>query len=182
MAGKGQSKGVGATAREMLLIAGVAKDVAEARRTLEEARSSGRAAAKFREIIKAQGGNPRVMDDPGLMGVAPLTEEYAAKRAGIVSRIEPRAIGRAIVAMGGGRQKVEDPVDAAVGFVFRAKPGDKVGAGQSIAAIHARDAKGLEVGRAALDAAVTMASGRGKSSLPLVSHRITVKGVEELAP
>ncbi len=165
---------------EMLLIAGVAKDAAQARKTLEEARSSGRAAAKFREIIAAQGGDPRVMDDPGVMAMAPLTEEYAAKRAGVVSRIEPRTIGRAIVAMGGGRQRVEDPVDPAVGFVFRAKPGDKVGAGQSIAAIHARDAKGLEIARAALDAAVTMASGRGKPSLPLISHRITAKGVEVL--
>jgi pyrimidine-nucleoside phosphorylase len=164
---------------EMLLLAGVAKDAVSARQQLEEARSSGRAAEKFREIIAAQGGDPRVVDDPGLFALAPVTEEYAAKRAGTISRIEPRAIGRAIVAMGGGRQRVEDPVDPAVGFIFRAKPGNKVGAGQSIAAIHARDEKGLEIARAALDAAVTMA-GRGKPPLPLVSHRITVKGVEVL--
>src|SRR5262249_43527067 len=123
---------------EMLRVAGLTQDPAAAREMLEQARKSGRAAEKFREIIAAQHGDPRVVDDPGIMGTAPLVEEYAAKRAGIVSRIEPRIIGRAIVAMGGGRQKVEDPVDPTVGFVFRAKPGDRIGAGQSIAAIHAR--------------------------------------------
>jgi thymidine phosphorylase len=64
--------------------------------------------------------------------------------------------------------------------VFRAKPGDKIAAGQSIAAIHARDEKGLEIARAALDSAITMASGRAKPPLPLVSHRITREGVQVL--
>ncbi len=165
---------------EMLLLGGVAKDVPAARAMLEEARSSGRAADKFREIIQAQGGNPGVMDDSSLFAAAPVVEEFAVKRAGTVSRIEPRTIGRAIVAMGGGRQKVDDTVDHAVGFVFHAKPGDKVSGGQSIAAIHARDQRGLEIGRAALEAAVTVSSGRIKPPLPLISHRVTVKGVEIL--
>jgi pyrimidine-nucleoside phosphorylase len=165
---------------EMLLVGGVATDRSAARQTLEHARTSGLALEKFRELIEAQHGDPRVIDDPAIMGVAPLIEEFAAKRAGVVSRIEPRTIGRAITAMGGGRQRVEDPVDAAVGFVFHAKPGDRIGAGQSIAAIHARDEKGLEIGRAALEAAVTMASARAKPPLPLISHRITSAGVEVL--
>jgi len=71
-------------------------------------------------------------------------------------------------------------VDPAVGFVFRARPGEHVAAGQSIAAIHARDEKDLEVARAALDSAVTIAS-RPRPSLPLISHRITVQGVEVVA-
>jgi pyrimidine-nucleoside phosphorylase len=165
---------------EMLVVAGVTPDLTVARGMLEHARTSGLALEKFREVIEAQHGDPRVIDDPGMMGMAPFIEEYAAKRAGIVSRLEPRTIGRAIVAMGGGRQRVEDPVDPAVGFVFHANPGDRIGAGQSIAAIHARDEKGLEIGRAALDAAVTMASARAKPSLPLISHRITAAGVQVL--
>ena len=94
--------------------------------------------------------------------------------------VGPRTIGRAIGAMGGGRQRMEDPIDPAVGFVFRAKPGDRVAAGQSLAAIHARDGQGLEIARAALDSAITIASGRAKPPLPLISHRVTFKGVEVL--
>ena len=165
---------------EMLQVTGVTNDPAAARRMLEEARASGRAADKFREIIAAQRGDPRVVDDPHLLPAAGFTEEYAAKRAGTVSRVEPRTIGRAIVAMGGGRQRMEDPIDPAVGFVFRAKPGDRVAAGQSLAAIHARDGQGLEIARAALDSAITIASGRAKPPLPLISHRVTFKGVEVL--
>jgi pyrimidine-nucleoside phosphorylase len=165
---------------EMLVIAGVAPDPAAARQMLEAARSSGKAAEVFRAVIAAQRGDARVIDDPSLLPVAPIVEEYAAKRAGTVSRIEPRTVGRAIVAMGGGRQTVDDAVDPAVGFVFRAKPGDRVAAGQSLAAIHARDQNGLEIARAALDSSVTIAA-RAKPPLPLISHRVTIKGVEVLA-
>ncbi len=165
---------------EMLLVGGVVPDAAAARQRLETARTSGAALEMFRRVIAAQRGDARVVDDPALLPRAPVVEEYAAKRAGTISRIEPRVIGRAIVAMGGGRQKVEDSVDPGVGFVFRAKPGEHVAAGQSVAAIHARDDQDLEVARLALDAAVTIAS-RPRPSLPLISHRITVQGVEVLA-
>jgi pyrimidine-nucleoside phosphorylase len=165
---------------EMLLVGGVTPDAAAARQRLEAARASGAALEMFRRVIAAQHGDARVVDDPSLLRGAPVVEEYAAKRAGTISRIEPRAIGRAIVAMGGGRQKVEDAVDPGVGFVFRARLGERVAAGQSIAAIHARDDKDLELARAALDSAVTIAS-RPRPSLPLVSHRITAQGVEVLA-
>ncbi|MBI4500002.1 MAG: thymidine phosphorylase [Gemmatimonadetes bacterium] len=164
---------------EMLRVTGVTDDTMVARQMLEEVRTSGRAAEKFRQVIAAQRGDPRVLDDPHLLPAARLTQEYAAKRAGTVSRIEPRAIGRAIVAMGGGRQRMEDPIDPTVGFVLRAKPGDRVAAGQSLAAIHARDETGLEVARAALDSAITIA-GRAKPPLPLISHRVTLKDVEVL--
>ncbi|MSR06579.1 MAG: thymidine phosphorylase [Gemmatimonadetes bacterium] len=165
---------------EMLLLAEVTADPAVARQALEAAIGSGRAAEKFAEIIKAQGGNPKVVDDPGLLPGAPMRETYTSPRNGYVTRIEPRAIGRAIVAMGGGRQKVEDKVDFGVGFRIGVSPGDKVRKGDPLATIHANTAEQVQIARTALDAAFSIADEAGEPPLPLISHRLSKKGVEVL--
>jgi thymidine phosphorylase len=93
--------------------------------------------------------------------------------------VEPRRIGRAIIALGGGRTAVEDAVDPTVGFVITVKPGDRVKAGEPIASVFARDAAGIATGLEALREAVVVGD-RGEST-PLISHRITGRGVERLA-
>ena len=162
---------------EMLQIAGVAASREEAWRNMEVAISSGRAAEKMREIIDAQGGNGSVVDDPSVLPQASACELYDAPRRGFVARVEPRAIGRGIVALGGGRQRLDDVVDPAVGFVITAKPGDWVEQGEPLATIFARDAAGVETGRATLREAITIAE-EAEPPLPLVSHRVTMAGVE----
>jgi pyrimidine-nucleoside phosphorylase len=162
---------------EMLVLGGVAATRNEARRRMEVAISSGRAARKFQAIIEAQGGNPAVVDDPGLLPQAAEVELFVAARDGVVAQVEPRAIGRGITAMGGGRTKVEDTVDPAVGFVITARPGDVVRAGEPLATIFARDAAGVEAGRAALRASIRLADD-ADPPLPLISHRVTAAGVE----
>ena len=82
--------------------------------------------------------------------------------------------------MGGGRLKVEDPVDPTVGFVITAKPGDKVLAGEPIASVFARDPAGIQLGFDALGQAIVVADKLAAKPLPLVSHRVTKAGVEEL--
>jgi thymidine phosphorylase len=82
--------------------------------------------------------------------------------------------------MGGGRSKVDDPVDASVGFVITVKPGDKVLASEPIASIFARDAAGMKLGFAALGQAIAIGDRITTRPLPLVSHRVTKAGVEEL--
>jgi pyrimidine-nucleoside phosphorylase len=162
---------------EMLQIAGVAHSREAAWRDMEVAISTGRAADKMREIIDAQGGNGGVVDDPSVLPQASACELYDAPRRGFVARVEPRAIGRGIVALGGGRQRVDDPVDPAVGFVITAKPGDWVEQGEPLATVFARDAAGIETGRAALRDAIAIAD-EAEPPLPLVSHRVTLAGVE----
>jgi pyrimidine-nucleoside phosphorylase len=164
---------------EMLLLVGVAATPDEARRRLENAVASGRALETFGRIIEAQGGNPQVVDDPGVLPQAQAVEVYRAERGGIVERVEPRRLGRAIVELGGGRTKVEDTVDATVGFVVTCKPGDEVRAGEPIASVFARDSTGIAIGMAALGEAVSI--GDSGELSPLVSHRITARGVEVLA-
>ena len=166
---------------EMLVLGGAASNRNEARRRMEVAISSGRAARKFQEIIEAQGGNPAVVDDPGLLPQAAECELYLADRAGVVAQVEPRAIGRGITALGGGRTRVEDQVDPSVGFVMTARPGDVVRAGEPLATIFARDAAGVAAGRRALDQSIRLAD-EADPPLPLISQRVTAAGVERWDP
>ena len=162
---------------EMLVLAGGYATRAEARRAMERSIGTGRAATTFQEIIAAQGGNPGVVDDPAALPQAEACELYAARRRGFIARVEPRAVGYGIIALGGGRTRVEDDVDPTVGFVITAKPGDWVEAGEPLATILARDAAGIEMGRHALDEAIVV-EDEAEPPLPLVSHRVTMRGTE----
>jgi thymidine phosphorylase len=164
---------------EMLVLAGVAENTDQARRELEKTIGTGRAAEQFQRIIEAQGGNPGVVDDPAVLPQAAECEIFAAPRRGFVARIEPKPIGRGIIEMGGGRTRVEDIADPSVGFVITARPGDWVEAGEALATIFARDRAGIGSGRAALRAAFVIAD-EAEPPLPLVSHRVTIDGVETL--
>jgi pyrimidine-nucleoside phosphorylase len=163
---------------EMLLVAGAAADRSDAQRKLAHVIETGAALDRLRAIIEAQGGNPAVVDDPGALPQAPIERIWEAPLSGIVSRVEPRRIGRAIMALGGGRMKVEDAIDPAVGFVITARPGDLVARGQPLATIHARDDAGAGVAAQALTEAIVI--GEPAAPLPLISHRITRDGVEPL--
>ncbi len=162
---------------EMLRLGGAATDRDDARRRMEVAISSGKAAQKFQEIIEAQGGDPRVVDDPGLLPQAAACELYLAPRDGVVAQVEPRTIGRGITQLGGGRSRVEDAVDASVGFVITARPGDIVRKGEPLATVFAASAEGIGDGLAVLGVAITVAD-EAEPPLPLISHRVTEGGVE----
>jgi pyrimidine-nucleoside phosphorylase len=164
---------------EMLVLAGVAADHDVARRRMEQAIGTGRAAEHFQKIIEAQGGNPAVVDDPALLPQAAEVELYASPRRGFVARVEPRAIGRGITALGGGRTTMEDKLDLSVGFMISVRPGDWVEQGEPMATIFARDRAGIESGKATLRAAITVAD-EADPPLPLVSHRVTAAGAELL--
>ena len=162
---------------EMLVLGGDYATRAEARRAMERSIGTGRAAEKFQDIVEAQGGNPGVVEDPATLPQAEACELYAAPRRGFVARVEPRAIGEGIIALGGGRTRIDDVVDPTVGFVVTARPGDWVDAGEPLATILARDAAGIEAGRRALDAAIVL-DDEAEPPLPLVSHRVSARGVE----
>ena len=162
---------------EMLVLAGVAADRDDALTRMAVAISSGRAAAKFQEIIAAQGGDPRVLDDLSMLPQAAERELFLAPRDGVIAQVEPKAIGRGITALGGQRTKVEDGIDPSVGFVITARPGDIVRAGEPLATVFAKDRAGVDAGMAALRTAITIAE-EAEPPLPLISHRVTGAGVE----
>ena len=166
---------------EMLMLGRDATGQAEARTWLERAIGSGAALEKFRTVVEAQGGDPRVCDSPAsVLPRPPLRVQYTAARDGIVQRVEPRAVGRGITAMGGGRKTVDDVIDASVGFLIRARPGHHVQQGDELALILARDEASASAGRAALDEAFEIGDA---PVVPrrLVSHRVTASQVDVLA-
>ncbi len=164
---------------EMLLLARVAASRDDALAKLRDAISSGRAAERFQQVVEAQGGNPAVVDDPAILPQAGECEIFHAPRRGFVARVEPRTVGRAVVAIGGGRVTLEDELDSAAGFVITARPGQWVESGEPVATVFAATSVGIAAGRAALRQAIVIAD-EAELPLPLVSHRVTANGVEEL--
>ncbi|MEJ7760826.1 MAG: thymidine phosphorylase [Gemmatimonadaceae bacterium] len=157
---------------EMLMLGGVSPTAESAWDSMQDAISSGRAAAKFAAIVEAQGGDPRVVDDPSLLPAAAVTGDYVAPRNGFITEVSPRAIGHGIISLGGGRTTMEDTIDPAVGFVILAKPGDRVDAGDILGTIHARNEHSFAEGERVLRDAIKI-GGEPASSLELISLRIT---------
>jgi thymidine phosphorylase len=124
----------------MLLLAGKADDIDSARSCVSEALQAGRALEKFALNIELQGGHPSVCDDPEpLLDRKLIKTEITAPISGYISEFDALAVGHAIVAIGGGRTKAEDPVDHAVGYECLAKIGDRVEKGQPLAILYCRD-------------------------------------------
>src|SRR5262245_9894015 len=163
---------------EMLVLAGVEGDPALARRSLESALSSGRALEMLGKIIEAQGGDPGVIEDPGILPQADAVEVFRAPVGGTVAEVNPHIIGMAIIELGGGRQIMSDPIDHGVGFVITVKPGDQVTARQPLASVFARDDAGISLGLDALRRAIVI--GDEGSLSPLISHRVTAVGTQVL--
>ncbi len=170
-----------ALSAEMLLVAKVAENEIAARRRVEEVLASGVALDKFRAIVRAQGGDERVVDDPRrVLPQAKIVRELTAERDGVVQRVEPRTVGRAIIDLGGGRTKVTDEIDPSVGVMIHRRPGARVERGEPLATIHARDEATFASAAAALREAILVGE-TPPAERPLVSHRVTARGVEELS-
>jgi pyrimidine-nucleoside phosphorylase len=144
-------------ASEMLSLAGRG-DQAVCRKLAEAALDSGAARQKFRDMVMAQGGDPRVVDEPERLPVAPETRPYVARKDGVLHRIVSDRLGMASMVLGAGRRTKDDVIDPASGIVLMKKPGDAVKAGEPIAMLHgARDARFDEAARL-LDEAVAISA------------------------
>lgn len=130
-----------ALAVRMLVACGVARERHEAEARLDRALETGEAIRRAERLIQAQGGDPRVVSDPGRLPRAEVETPVPAPRSGYVAALDARAIGSLVVAMGGGRARKEDRVDPAVGVRLLRKRGDRVEEGVPLALIQAhRDA------------------------------------------
>lgn len=121
---------------QMVVLAKKAATLAEARAKLEEVVANGSALEVFRQMIVAQGGDPRVIEDPTLMPQAKYHFELPAPQAGYVTKMTADEIGIAAMLLGGGRQAKTDVIDYAVGIELHKKVGDAVAEGESLLTIH----------------------------------------------
>jgi pyrimidine-nucleoside phosphorylase len=149
----------------MLLLAGKATTLDEAKEMANTVRENGAALQKFREMVGAQGGDVRQVDDPSLLPQAQFVEPLLAPETGTIAALDTGEIGWACVHLGGGRLVKTDKIDHAVGFILPCAVGDTFQAGDIIGTIHANDKDKLEEARASLLDAITW-SNEPVSSLP----------------
>jgi pyrimidine-nucleoside phosphorylase len=123
-------------ASEMLVLGRKAREVKAARRQAEAALKSGAGLRKLRELVAAQGGDVRMVDDPARLPQAPTVERLHAPRTAYVAAIDAETVGVATVHLGAGRAKKGDPIDHRTGVVLHCKVGDRVERGQPIADVH----------------------------------------------
>ncbi|MFM8395338.1 MAG: thymidine phosphorylase, partial [Acidobacteriota bacterium] len=119
------------TAR-MLLVGGVEHDQARARERVAAAISSGAALERFQRVIERQGGDPRVVDDPGRLARGRCQRTVTARRAGFVVNIDTAELGRIVMDWGGGRVRLEDRIDYGVGLEIQARLGQEVAVGDPL--------------------------------------------------
>jgi len=145
---------------QMVVLAGKAKTIDEARTLLQEALESGKALAKFKEMIQNQGGDPTIVEQPERILTAHYTMELPAKQSGVVSKIVANELGIAAMMLGAGRKTKEDDIDHAVGLKLHKKIGDTVTKGESLLTIYSNDKeissviellyKNIEIGESAM--------------------------------
>ncbi|MBI1802801.1 MAG: thymidine phosphorylase [Chloroflexi bacterium] len=137
-------------ASEMLRLVGRVSTEVEARQLLEDTIDSGRARAKLREWVEAQGGDARVVDDPSRLPSARYIEDVPAPRSGYIAALDALAVGLSAMRLGAGRQKKGEPVDRAVGVVLHKKIGEGVAAGDRLLTVYANDRAKLDAERETL--------------------------------
>ncbi len=151
-----------ALSAELLLLGGLQPDLDAARDAALQALFNGAAAEVFASMVTALGGPSNLLDTPlGFLPQAPIVGPVFPDRPGAVSSIDVRAVGVAVVTLGGGRARETDVVDHAVGLSEVAGVGEQVGAGsRPLAMLHARDESTFEQCAAALRAAFTVTDGQ----------------------
>lgn len=154
------SKALGA---RMLVESEIKPDAESAMQALDAAVADGSGLAALRGMIEAQGGDPRICDDLGLLPTAAKTVEAKALRSGTVASMRCDEIGMSALLLGAGRRKKEDAIDPAVGIWMRKRLGDSVETGETLATFHINDESRLEEAVARFLAAVKIDDGGAKA-------------------
>jgi len=161
-----------ALSAELLVIGGLFANVTEARAACERALASGEAAERFARMVAALGGPTDLLERPDAYLPLPgVTVPVFPARAGFIAAEDARAIGLAIVGMGGGRVRADQAIDHAVGFTRVAPVGAEVGPERPLCLVHTRTVAQAETAAAEFRAAVTIADAPPPPS-PVVLERI----------
>jgi pyrimidine-nucleoside phosphorylase len=152
---------------EMLRLVGLARTADEAREQLTWAVASGAALQVFREIVIAQGGDVRMVDDPGRLPAAPHQVTVESQAGGYVQMVDARKVALSALGLGAGRRKAGDPIDPSVGISRLVKIGDLVQPGMGLATVHAATSGAAAIARAEISAAIGIGRER-TADAPLV--------------
>ncbi len=163
----------------MLLTAGACRDVEEGRSMAEEALASGRGLKKLGDMIRQQGGDPRVLEDTSLLPGARTVIPVKAGQDGYISSMDTEKIGISSLVLGAGRTKKEDPIDPGVGLVMRKRVGDKVSRGDILADFYVNNEAAFPEAADIFRAAVRISAEKPESR-PLIFGAVTRDGIKHL--
>ena len=153
-------------ASHMLVLGQKAQSLESARLMAEDKLKSGAAFDKFKQLVNAQGGSVKQIEDLSLLPQAKLVETVKSPTKGWVSEVNARIIGETSVMLGAGRQKKTDPIDHAVGIIVQKKVGDQVESGEALFTVHADKEETLQEAMRILTDAVKI-SDKPVDELPL---------------
>lgn len=156
----------------MLVLAEKVSTFEEGYKLLQTKIANGEALAKLKELVTAQNGDGRMVDDPSLLPKAEHEIEILATQSGVVSQIECADIGTAAMLLGAGRPTKEAKIDLAVGIILHKKIGDSVRIGEPIATLHVNERDQVErVKKLVID---SIQISEGRVSLPQLILDVTV--------
>jgi pyrimidine-nucleoside phosphorylase len=133
-----------ALGEQMLVLAGTARDAADARIQLERSLSSGAALARFRRLVAAQGGDGGFVDDLSRLPQAGLRKPVTSERGGFIVDVDASGVALAALRLGAGRAKAEDRIDPSVGIAGLVKSGEPIKPGDPLCVVHASGARALD--------------------------------------
>ena len=148
------------------------KTVEEGRRLAETMIATGQALEKFRQGIRLQGGDERVIDEPERLPIARLNYHVVSSASGFITSTNCEGFGIALAMLGGGREKKEDKIDHGVGLEFHKRIGDRVETGEPLATIHYNSDAKLAEAKALIAASYFVGEKAPQEKPPLVRRII----------
>ncbi len=154
----------------MLLMAGVEPDLESARRRLAGRLDSGEALDKFKKMVRLQGGDPNCLDLPGKLVQAAFKVPVAADKSGFVREVNAELIGRASVALGAGRSRLDEKIDHSAGIADLKKTGASVERGEPLAVLYANSEERLAIARPLAEQAFEIGAERVRSPRLIIAE------------
>jgi pyrimidine-nucleoside phosphorylase len=155
----------------MFFLGDLTKSVEDGRHLAEKMIATGQAKEKFKQGIRLQGGDERVIDDPQLLPQARSRADVPSPSAGFITATNCEQLGTALATLGGGREKKEDAIDHAVGLEFHKRIGDRVEKSERLATIHYNSGRKLAEAQSLIAASYEIGGSEPREKLPLI-HRI----------
>lgn len=157
-------------AGEMIRIGGQAESFEEGKETARQVLSDGRALEKFRQMVRCQGGDDRIIEEPERMGSSRYSRDVLAGRTGFIAEMAAQEIGRASQHLGAGRLRKEDEIDFTAGIRMHVRIGDFVKEGDVLATLYGADSRRLEEAEIIMEAAIRISAE--PTAPPKLIHKI----------
>ena len=165
---------------QMMVVGGLAADAESARGRAAATLDSGRPLERFVRVVALQGGDARAIHRPERLPSARVRHYVRARSAGFVGAIDPRTLGHGVVELGGGRTRLGATINRGVGFRLEVQVGDELTADSTLGVVHAATRQDADRASEILRRAIRIVADAPSPPKPLVSHRVTAGGVEQL--